>query len=186
MFIPPSFHVSHFFLPSCSGDTSQTKPRMIRSSVNLSRRCFYPPRAPLRLLSLRFHSHPMHGLMLASSNCLPSSSCGEMSYNEEQRARENTQLDMSPESQAWLEFLSTYGFTSSQIENMLCSRSLEKATLVSAGLSLSTLKEAGLDQQTAISLAAQYPQLLQYNIEEITRMAQTLNRFCSGIDIKPE
>ena len=87
---------------------------------------------------------------------------------------------------AWLDFLFCYGFTSSQVQHMLFSQPsfLDRATLITAGLSLSTLKEAGIDRETSMSLITQYPQLLYADVDEIERMIHLFTRFSSGIDIK--
>lgn len=88
---------------------------------------------------------------------------------------------------SWLDFLHGYGFNKEQMMTMLSQsngRFLERATLVTAGLALATLKEAGVDRETSIALITQYPQLLHSDVDEIERMVHLLSRFSSGIDIK--
>jgi len=144
-----------------------------------------------------------------SCSCLPSSEKHEMRGEEEQqRVRENTKCLMERlalggehggelplgllllgriDLCAWLDFLFSYGFTSSQVQHMLLfsqPKFLDRATLITAGLSLSTLKEAGVDRETAMSLITQYPQLLYADVDEIERMVHLFSRFSSGIDIK--
>jgi hypothetical protein len=88
---------------------------------------------------------------------------------------------------SWLDFLYSYGFNKEQVTMMLSQsdgRFLGRASLVEAGLALTTLKEAGLDSQTAIGLISQYPQLLHSDLDEIERIVHIFSRFSSGIDIK--
>ena len=61
---------------------------------------------------------------------------------------------------------------------------LVRATLVTAGQSLVTMREVGLDEANALALIVNYPQLLHSQPEEIKGVLRTFSRFASGIDIR--
>lgn len=61
---------------------------------------------------------------------------------------------------------------------------LTRATLVTAGQSWATMREAGLDESAACALIVSYPQLLHAEPEQVKDMLRMFSRFSSGIDIK--
>jgi len=76
----------------------------------------------------------------------------------------------------WSEFFKGYGFSTSQVKQILATapHELAAADLVSAGKSMARLKAVGLDEYGVIQLCVYYPQVLHMDAGELSTLVSVL------------